>query len=185
MVLQRVLNGDDHTLPHSPLEGNPCPRGSWPVEFLQVPWPKHQLTTAGLPANIIHNKSFRIFLQLSAGVIFTVFCLNCSSGIYQPRQKTTSGIPPPWALFQKLLSPLLAHAGLLPADPHQSEACLASSPAVSPTLAVQGDCVAWRAQHPSQGPGGPSARQSHLNFGDRAWAPISPRASQVDYPTQT
>lgn len=172
-------------LPPSLLEGIPCPRGSCLAEFLQVPWPKHQFTTAGLPANIIHNKSFRIFLQLSAGVIFIVFCLNRSSGIYQPGQKTTSGILPPWALFQKLLPPLLAHAGLFPAGPHQSEACLASSPAVSPTLAVQGNCVAWRAQHPSQGPAVPSARQSHLNFGDRAWDPTSPRAPQVDYPTQT
>lgn len=144
MVLQRVLNRDDHTLPHSPLEGNPCPRGSWPAEFFQVPWPKHQFTTAGLPANIIHNKSFRIFLQLSAGVIFIVFCLNCSSGIYQPGQKTTSGIPPPWALFQKLLSPLLAHAGLFPAGSHQSKACLASFPAVSPNLAVR--WIVWHGE---------------------------------------
>lgn len=115
-----------------------------------------------------------------------MFCLNCSSGIYQPDQKTTSGILPPWALLQKLLSPLLAHPGLFPADPHQSEACLASSLAVSPTPAMQADCVAWITQHPSQGPRVPGVRQRHVRFGGQSLGSHQPPgpSSQLSHPNR-
>ena len=97
-------------------------------------------------------------LQLvSAGVIFTVFCLNFSSGIYQPGQKTLLEYCRPGHQASAPVT-TVACTGLLPGEPTKSGSALRlpiPHPGMTPTLAAQRDCAAWLTRRPSQGPRSP------------------------------